>query len=109
MRAGMSYSAAEVERYVYCPMSWALSNKGQEGIGEATIHGEVAHNAMGKRISVWRNLLDDHYSALRVAMYLALTAASAATLALEVVVLDQNGPFHWILILMSLLWLLVSL
>ena len=105
----MSYSAADVERYVYCPMSWALSQRGLDGIGEALRTGEVAHAAMGSRISLWRKLLDEHYSALRVALYLALTAASAATLALEVVFLNAAAPFHWILILMSLTWLLIAL
>jgi CRISPR-associated exonuclease Cas4 len=105
----VSYSAAEVERYTYCPMSWALSNKGQEGVGEAPIRGELAHAAIGKSISIWRTLLDDHYKALRIALYLALTAASAATLALEVVFLDAHGPAHWLLLLMSLTWLLTSL
>jgi CRISPR-associated exonuclease Cas4 len=105
----MSYSAAEVERYTYCPLSWALSEGGQDGTGDATIQGEKAHAAIGQRVGLWRSIIDDHYAALRVAMYLALTAASAATLALEVVFLDANGPFHWILLAMSLLWLLVSL
>lgn len=105
----MSYSAAEVERFTYCPLSWSLSQGGAEGIGDATIQGEKAHAIIGQRVGLWRSIIDDHYSALRVALYLALTAASAATLALEVVFLDANGPFHWILLAMSLLWLLVSL
>lgn len=104
----MGYSAADVERYVYCPLSWALAQRGQS-MDDALQQGEVAHDAIGKRIGFWRGLLDAHYDALRVAMYLALTAASAATLALEVVFLDSQGPFHWILILMSLTWLLVAL
>lgn len=105
----MGYSAADVERYVYCPLSWALARRGQEAMDEVLQQGERAHEAVGTRIRFWRRVLDQHYDALRVAMYLALTAASAATLALEVVVLDGTGPFHWILILMSLTWLMVAL
>lgn len=105
----MGYSAADVERYVYCPLSWALARRGQESMDEVLQQGERAHEAVGTRIRFWRRVLDQHYDALRVAMYLALTAASAATLALEVVVLDSTGPFHWILILMSLTWLMVAL
>lgn len=105
----MSYSAAEVERFVYCPLSWSLSIRGQDGTGESLAQGEVAHDAIGKRISIWRTIVDDHYAALRVALYLALTASSAATLALEVVFLDPGAPFHWILIMMSLTWILVAL
>ncbi|MFA5862323.1 MAG: CRISPR-associated protein Cas4 [Candidatus Thermoplasmatota archaeon] len=105
----MSYSAAEIERFTYCPLSWSLAQRGQDGVGEATAQGERAHAAIGTRISIWRSLLDEHYSALRIALYLALAAASAATLALEVVFLDANGPSHWILLAMSLTWLLVSL
>lgn len=105
----MSYSAAEVERYSYCPLSWQLARGGQEGVGEATQQGELAHAAMGSRVATWRKVLDDHYAALRVSLYLALTAASAATLAIEVVFLDFSGPYHWILLLMSLTWLLIAL
>lgn len=105
----MGYSAADVERYVYCPLSWALARRGQEGADEALAQGEKAHEQMGTSIRFWRRVLEQHYDALRVAMYLALTAASAATLALEVVVLDSQGPFHWILILMSLTWLMIAL
>ncbi|HUR69632.1 MAG TPA: CRISPR-associated protein Cas4 [Candidatus Thermoplasmatota archaeon] len=104
----MSYSAAEVERFVYCPLSWALSQRG-ETMDAVLRAGEAEHAAFGTRISVWRRVLDQHNAALRVAMYLALTAASAATLALEAVWLDFHGPFHWILMIMSLLWLFVAL
>lgn len=105
----MPFSAAEVERFTYCPLSWQLARGGQEGLGDATMQGERAHDAMGKRVAAWRRVLDDHHSALRVALYLGLTAASAATLAIEVVFLDSYGPYQWILILMSLTWLLVAL
>lgn len=104
----MAYSAAEVERYVYCPLSWALAQKG-ETMDSVLRQGEADHDAFGKRISIWRRVLDEHFSALRVSLYLALTAASAATLALEVVLLDFNGPFHWILMGLSLVWLFVAL
>ena len=105
----MAYSAADVERYVYCPLSWALSQKGVENVEGHLLEGERAHAEVGKTIGTWRRVLDQHYEALRVALYLALTAASAATLALEVVVLDSEGIAHWLLIMMSLFWLLVAL
>lgn len=104
----MSYSAAEVERFVYCPLSWALSQRG-ETMDAVLKAGEADHAAFGSRISMWRRVLDQHNAALRVAMYLALTAASASTLALEVVWLDFGGPYHWVLMGMSLLWLFVAL
>lgn len=104
----MAYSAAEVERYVYCPLSWALSQRGEtmDAILQA---GEAEHAAFGSRIGAWRRVLDQHHAALRVALYLALTAASAATLALEVVFLDFHGPAPWMLMIMSLLWLFIAL
>lgn len=105
----MGYSAAEVERYVYCPLSWALSQRGPEAMDAVLLQGEQDHAALGKTVATWRGVLDQHNDALRVALYLALTAASAATLALEVVLLDFSGIFHWVLILMSLAWLFVAL
>lgn len=105
----MGFSAAEVERYVYCPLSWALSQRGLDATDAVLKAGEAEHAAFGSRIGVWRRVLDQHNAALRMALYLALTAASAATLALEVVFLDFNGPFHWILMVMGLAWLFVAL
>ncbi|HEX2022738.1 MAG TPA: CRISPR-associated protein Cas4 [Candidatus Thermoplasmatota archaeon] len=105
----MGYSAADVERFTYCPLSWALAKRGQSGSDEALARGEAAHEAVGKSIRFWRRVLDDHYESLRVALYLALTAASAMTLAFEVLFLDLDGPYHWIFVLMSLTWLMVSL
>jgi|SRR5581483_5156389 len=105
----MGYSAADVERYVYCPLSWALARRGMNPVDDVLLKGETDHAAVGQKVAKWRSVLKDHHEALRVALYLALTAASAMTLALEVVFLDDRGSFHILLILMSLLWLLLSL
>lgn len=105
----MGFSAADVERYVYCPLSWALARRGMSGMDEALLRGERDHDAVGQRIARWRRVLKDHHDSLQVAFYLALTAASAMTLALEVVFLDTRGKFHVILIMMSLVWLFLSL
>lgn len=105
----MSYNAAEVERFVYCPLSWALAKGGLQANDENTQHGEVAHDAFGQRISVWRRFLKEHHDALQTSFYLALVAASAATLAIEVTFLDFTGVFNRILMVMGLVWLLVSL
>ena len=104
----MSYSAAEVERFVYCPLSWALSQRG-ETMDAVLQKGESDHAEYGKTISAWRRVLDEHHAALRVSLYLALTAASAATLALEVAFLDLQGLAPWALMSMSLLWLFIAL
>lgn len=104
----MGYNAAEVERFVYCPLSWALSQRG-ETMDAVLTAGEVEHAVVGKRISSWRRVLDEHHAALRVALYLALTAASAATLAIEIAFLDFEGLAPWLLMSMSLLWLFIAL
>jgi CRISPR-associated exonuclease Cas4 len=105
----MGYSAADVERYVYCPLSWALAQRGMSPMDETLRRGEADHAVVGQRIALWRRILADHHEALRVSLYMALTAASAMTLAAEVLFLDAKGYFHVILILMSLVWLFISL
>jgi len=105
----MGYSAADVERYVYCPLSWALARRGMSGVDEALQRGEADHAAVGQRIAKWRRILADHHESLRIALYLALTAASAMTLALEVVFLDAHWAYHTLLVMMSLLWLFIAL
>lgn len=104
----MAYSAAEVERFAYCPLSWALSQRG-ETMDAVLQAGEAEHAAIGTRIGAWREVLDEHHAALRISLYLALTAASAATLALEIVFLDFDSAAPWVLMIMSLVWLFISL
>lgn len=105
----MGFSAADVERYTYCPLSWALARGGIAASEEMTARGDVAHDAVGQKISRWRHFLQEHHEALQTALYLALVAASAATLAIEVTFLDFSGIFNRVLMLMSLLWLMVAL
>jgi len=105
----MGFSAADVERYAYCPLSWALADGGVDPRSEPLLQGERAHDEKGKTIARWRGVLENHYEALRLSLYLALTAASAMTLAIEAFVLDFTGPYHWILIVMSLTWLFTAL
>lgn len=105
MRVG--YSAADIERYTYCPLSWWLAEHGQHGDTPALLEGVRRHEEKGKDVARWRRIVQQHSEALRTALYLALVAASAATLAIEIAFLQ--GAMAVVLMLMSLLWLLVSL
>jgi CRISPR-associated exonuclease Cas4 len=105
----VGYSAAEVERFTYCPLSWALARGGIAAQDEAAGRGTVAHAAVGQKVARWRVFVKEHQEALQTALYLALVAASAATLAIEITFLDFTGIFNRVLMLMGLVWLLIAL
>ena len=44
-------SASDIERYSYCPLSWWLGVKGDEGAGEELRKGEKAHEKVGRDLS----------------------------------------------------------
>ncbi|HVL49849.1 MAG TPA: CRISPR-associated protein Cas4 [Candidatus Thermoplasmatota archaeon] len=103
----MGYSAADIERYTYCPLSWYLAKSGHHGDDAVLSEGVRKHAEKGKDVARWRRIIAEHGEAFQTALYLALVAASAATLAIEVVFLE--GFYANILMMLSLVWLLVSL
>jgi len=50
----LNVSASDLERYVYCPLSWALEKQGSSGKGEDIQKGKVEHAKIHKRISKFK-------------------------------------------------------
>ncbi|MEL0101159.1 MAG: hypothetical protein VW862_05620, partial [Euryarchaeota archaeon] len=46
----LNVSASDLERYVYCPLSWQLARDGASGKGEAIEEGRVKHAEIHNRI-----------------------------------------------------------
>lgn len=105
----MGYSAADVERFTYCHLSWWLARAGHDQKDDALRRGIEKHAQKGRGITQVQRILKTHTESLQTAMGLALVAASAATLAIEVTFLDWHGLWNRVLMLLSLLWLFVSL
>ncbi len=105
----MGYSASDIERYTYCPMSWWLAEQGDQGEGDAILEGEAKHAKQGYGLWQVQRLLQDHRHSLETALYLTLVAASAATLAIEITFLDPFGGLNVLMLLLSLMWLFVAL
>ncbi len=105
----MGHSAAEIERYTYCPLSWWLARDGIDGRDEALKRGIERHAAKGKRLTTVQRIRASHRKSLDTALYLALVAASGSTLAIEVTFLDWEGLANRMLMLLALFSLFASL
>ena len=44
----LSVSASDLERFMYCPLSWQLAKEGAPGVGEAVEKGVEKHKEIHK-------------------------------------------------------------
>ena len=50
-------SASDLERFVYCPLSWQLAKEGASGLGEAVEEGVVRHKEIHNEMSEYQEAL----------------------------------------------------
>lgn len=50
-------SASDLERFMYCPLSWQLAKEGASGIGEAVEEGVVKHKEIHNEMSEYQEAL----------------------------------------------------
>ena len=50
-------SASDLERFMYCPLSWQLAKEGASGIGEAVEEGVVKHKEIHNEMSDYQEAL----------------------------------------------------
>jgi CRISPR-associated exonuclease Cas4 len=101
------FSAADVEKFGYCPLTWWLSRQDVEEVGPAVEEGITKHEAMGDEIlSIERHEKSAHESETTV-LYFAAAATIIATLGISFV---SELEFRVTLILssLSLIWLLAA-
>lgn len=100
-------SGGDVGRFAYCPLNWKRSLEGDRGTGGAEgirIHGEVAG-----RVDALEAYQRHGRHSLAAGMWLALFAASAASLGAELFTLRPTTRLWWVFIFLSVLWMAASL
>ena len=50
----LNVSASDLERYTYCPLSWALAKEGATGKGEAIEKGKIKHAEIHQRVQKFK-------------------------------------------------------
>jgi len=101
------FSAADVEKFGYCPLTWWLSRQDVEETGPAIEEGITKHEAMGDEIlSIEHHEKSAHESETTI-LYFAVAATIIATLGIS---FGSELEFRVTLILssVSLIWLLAA-
>ncbi len=101
------FSAGEVEKYGYCPLTWWLSRHEADETGEALAEGITKHEEMGDEVlSIERHERSAHESETTV-LYFAIAATIVAVLGMSFVS-PTTFPYALILDTLSLIWLLAA-
>ncbi|TLZ52494.1 MAG: CRISPR-associated protein Cas4 [Methanobacteriota archaeon] len=101
------FSAGDVEKYGYCPLTWWLSRGDVEEVGKEIVEGITKHEEMGDEIlSIGKHEKTGKESETTV-LYFAVAATIVAVLGISFV---TQTPFQLTLILdvVSLIWLLAA-
>ena len=101
------FSAGEVEKYGYCPLTWWLSRQAADETGEEIVEGITKHEELGDEIrSIEKHELHAKQSETTV-LYFALAATIVAVLGVSFI---SATTFAVTLILdaVSLIWLLAA-
>src|SRR5881397_526756 len=79
------FSAADVEKFGYCPLTWWLSRQDVEEVGPAIQEGIAKHEAIGEEIlSIEHHEKSAHESETTI-LYFAVAATIIATLGISFV------------------------
>ena len=101
------FSAGEVEKYGYCPLTWWLSRGDVEEVGEEIVQGITKHEEMGDEVlSIGKHEKTGKESEATV-LYFALAATIVAVLGMSFVS-ATTFPIALILDVVSLIWLLAA-
>ncbi|MBI4416676.1 MAG: CRISPR-associated protein Cas4 [Euryarchaeota archaeon] len=101
------FSAAEVEKFGYCPLTWWLSRQAAEETGEEIVEGITKHEQMGDEIrSIAKHEKTAHEYETTV-LYFAIAATIVSVLGISFV---SSTTFRVTLILdtVALIWLLAA-
>lgn len=99
-----TFSAGELEKYGYCPLSWWLSRNEEEE--EDLSDGEKKHARIADEITKIRRREGSAKESETAVLYFAIAATFISILGLTVIQREQN--VGQILVILSLIWLLAS-
>lgn len=107
--ATRSISVAELERFAYCPLNWRLG-LAEEAQGPGALAGQGAHRDLGEGVKAVRQGERVAFTAERIVLYLAVLASVAAVIGISFlpITILQGRETTYVLVILSLIWLLVA-
>lgn len=103
------FSAGEMEKFSYCPLSWWLSRSDDAANGETTNAGTLAHEKLSSDLTSLSGKQAESVIYSRMIMYYAVIATTLAAIGMSFIRFDQKLMISRMLLLVAVVWLLLSL
>lgn len=102
-------SAADIEKFGYCPLSWYLSWKEERGADSQQLQGQRAHENIAKNVDRAKGLELKAVLSLKLVIIYAIIATIIATIGISLLPFENKPDFSHILVVVSLIWILAAL
>lgn len=102
-------SAADIEKFGYCPLSWRLSWKESPGVDSNLEGGQQKHDDIAHSVSEVRKLERKAVTAEKVVLWSAVIATVVAYFGIDLLPHGEQIPISQIMIVISLIWILAAL
>lgn len=101
-------SAADIEKFGYCPLSWWLSWKEDQSDDGKLREGQIRHDNIAKSVSKARKLESRAVTSERMVLWYAVIATIIAILGIDFLQFENEWRISAILAVISLIWVLAA-
>jgi CRISPR-associated exonuclease Cas4 len=102
-------SAADIEKFGYCPLSWALSWKVEDETTGELVEGKQKHDDIAHSVSEVKKLELKAVSMEKMVLWYAVIATVVAYLGVDLLPFADKPSISAIMIVISLIWILAAL
>ncbi|MDH4122502.1 MAG: CRISPR-associated protein Cas4 [Thermoplasmata archaeon] len=102
-------SAADIEKFGYCPLSWWLSWNSDTKEREELVNGKERHSRIAENVMAARKLEIQALTTERIVLWFAIIATIIAIFGIDLLPFENEPSISLIMIFMSLIWVLASL
>jgi len=102
-------SAADIEKFGYCPLSWFLSWKESAESDSHQLEGQMAHEKIARNVDRAKGLELNAVVSQKLVIIYAIIATIVATLGISLLPFGNKPNISHIMIVISLIWILAAL
>jgi CRISPR-associated exonuclease Cas4 len=102
-------SAADIEKFGYCPLSWRLSWAENSGASASLEDGKQKHEDIAHSVSKVKNLERRALTMEKIVLWCALIATVVAYLGIDLLPFTDKPSVSMIMVVISLIWILAAL